>query len=246
MSKYHQICSLYMQFPFIIDILNIHFDPQENQTRWCLHYWLLMIKSTQPPFVYRLSPHLALLFAIWTFRRMITFIMKWVLLHQPRPLNSNSLVLLRKGLHLKDCLVVSSNQVLRFLGGRYASNDFTLPLNSLTIIQFEICNFGPSERFEVLVRKDWMNYVSQPSAGSQRPTLVGKGRCVALFLRARATRVADVHKTNTVILIVKGQSSGIVLSRLMRLFVVNPKRSWSEAWFHLFAFPIDIKGLIRQ
>ena len=33
MSKYHQICSLYMQFPFIIDILNIHFDPQENQTR---------------------------------------------------------------------------------------------------------------------------------------------------------------------------------------------------------------------
>lgn len=116
MSKYHQICSLYMQFPFIIDILNIHFDPQENQTRWCLHYWLLMIKSTQPPFVYRLSPHLALLFAIWTFRRMITIIMKWVLLHQPRPLNSNSLVLLRKGLHLKDCLVVSSNQVLRFLG----------------------------------------------------------------------------------------------------------------------------------
>lgn len=112
-----------------------------------------------------------------------------------------------------------------FLRGRYASNDFTLPLNSLTLIQFEICNFGPSERFEVLVRKDWMNYVSQPSAGSQRPTLVGKGRCVALFLRARATRVADVHKTNTVILIVKGQSSGIVLSRLMRLFVVNPKRS---------------------
>lgn len=118
----------------------------------------------------------------------------------------------------------SIQQSTAFLRGRYASNDFTLPLNSLTIIQFEVCNFGPSERFEVVVRKDRMNYVLQRSAGSQRPTLVGRDRCVALFLRARATRVADVHKTNTVILIVKGQTSGIVLSRLMRLFVVNPKR----------------------
>ena len=111
-----------------------------------------------------------------------------------------------------------------FLRGKYASNDFTLPLNALTFIHFEICNFGPSELFEVVVRKDRMSYIVQPRASSQRPTLVRKDRCAALFVRAKATRVKDVHKTNTVIMIVKGKSSGVVLSQLMKLFVVNSKK----------------------
>lgn len=107
------------------------------------------------------------------------------------------------------------------LRAKYASNDFTLPLNVTTFLHFQICNFGDSELFEILLKKDSMDYIMHQSASSQRPKYVAKDRCTMVFVRARATRLADVHKTNTVTLIAKGQSSGVVVSQIMRLFVIS-------------------------
>lgn len=108
------------------------------------------------------------------------------------------------------------------LRGKYASNDFTLPLNVTTFMHFQICNFAASELFEIVARKDVMGYILQPSASSQRPKYVGKDRCTTVFVRAKATRPEDVHRTDTVSLVAKGQSSGVVVSQVMRLFVVDP------------------------
>ena len=107
------------------------------------------------------------------------------------------------------------------LRAKYASNDFTLPLNKITFLHFQICNFGATELFDIYVKKDRMGYIVQRSARSQRPKYVAKDRCTTVFVRAKATRPADVGKTDTVTLIAKGKSSGIVVSQVMRLFVVN-------------------------
>ena len=106
-----------------------------------------------------------------------------------------------------------------FLRGKYASNDFTLPLNKATFLHFQICNFGTSELFEIVARNDTMGYILQPSAGSHRPTFVGRDRCVTTYLRARATRPADVNKMDTVVLKAKGMSSGVEISGNMKLLV---------------------------
>ena len=107
------------------------------------------------------------------------------------------------------------------LRAKHASNDFTLPLNVTTYLHFQICNFGDSELFEIVLKKDSMNLIVHQSASSQRPKHVAKDRCTLVFVRAKATRPEDVRKTNTVALIAKGQSSGVIVSRLMRLFVVS-------------------------
>lgn len=107
------------------------------------------------------------------------------------------------------------------LRAKHASNDFTLPLNVTTYLHFQICNFGDSELFEIVVKKDSLNFIVHQSASSQRPKHVAKDRCTLVFVRAKATRPENVHKTNSVTLIAKGQSSGVIVSRVMRLFVVN-------------------------
>ncbi|KAL9960310.1 hypothetical protein ACROYT_G033755 [Oculina patagonica] len=107
------------------------------------------------------------------------------------------------------------------LRAKYASNDFTLPLNKITFLHFQICNFGATELFQIAVKKDRMGYIVHKSAGSQRPKYVAKDRCTTVFVRAKATRPADVRKTNIVTLIAKGQSSGVIVSQVIRLFVVN-------------------------
>ena len=109
------------------------------------------------------------------------------------------------------------------LRGKYASNDFTLRLNSASFLQFQICNFGASELFEIVARNDTMGYILHPSAASQRPKYVGRNRCITIYLRARATRPADVHKMDTVVLKAKGTSSGVEISGNMRLLVDDRK-----------------------
>ena len=109
------------------------------------------------------------------------------------------------------------------LRAKHASNNFTLPLNKVTFLHFQICNFGPTELFEITVKKDRMGYIMHRSANAQRPRFVAKDRCTVVSVRAKATRRDDLHKTNTVTLIAKGQSSGVVVSNVMRLFVVTSK-----------------------
>ena len=103
------------------------------------------------------------------------------------------------------------------LRGKYASNDYTLPLGAVTFVHFQLCNFGASEYFDVTVVKDKMGYVISPKV---RPRRVIKGRCTILSVRARATRPEDVEKTDTVFIIAKGRTSKSVVSRAVRLFVV--------------------------
>jgi len=103
------------------------------------------------------------------------------------------------------------------LRGKYASNDYTLPLGAVTFVHFQLCNFGASEYFDVTVVKDKMGYVISPNV---RPRRVMKGRCTTLSIRARATRSQDVKKTNTVFIIAKGRTSKFVVSQAVRLFVV--------------------------
>ena len=107
------------------------------------------------------------------------------------------------------------------LRAKHASNDFTLPLHKTTYLHFQICNFGESELFEIVLKRDTMSFILHQSAASQRPIHVAKDRCTLVFVRAKATRPDDVHKTNTFTLIAKGKSSGVIVSQLMRLFVVN-------------------------
>ena len=104
------------------------------------------------------------------------------------------------------------------LRGKYASNDYTLPLGTITIVHFQLCNFGASEYFDVKVVKDKLGYVVTPNVRSRR---VFKGRCTILSIRARATSPQDVEKTNTVFLIAKGRTSKVVVSQAVRLFVVS-------------------------
>lgn len=107
------------------------------------------------------------------------------------------------------------------LRAKYASNDFTLPLNLTTYLHFQICNFGDSELFEIILKKDRMTYIMHQSESSQRPKYVAKDRCTLVFVRAKATRPESLHKTNTFAMIAKGLSSGVIVSQVMRLLVVN-------------------------
>ena len=104
------------------------------------------------------------------------------------------------------------------LRGKYASNDYTLPLNRVTFIHFQLCNFGDTEVFNVTVVKDRLGYV-MPSR--VRPKRVIKGRCVTISVRVRATRPQDVDKTDSVFVIAKGKDSHVLVSQTMRLFVVS-------------------------
>lgn len=104
------------------------------------------------------------------------------------------------------------------LRGKYASNDYTLPLNRVTFIHFQLCNFGANEIFDVDVVKDRMRYVISPRLGPKR---VVKGRCVTISVRAKATRRQDVEKTDSVFVIAKGRISRVVVSQTVRLFVVS-------------------------
>ena len=104
------------------------------------------------------------------------------------------------------------------LRGKYASNDYTLPLGRVTFVHFQLCNFGESEHFDVTVVKDKMGYMLSQSVRSRR---VIKGRCTTLSVRAKATRSTDMDKTDTVFLIAKGRKSKVVASQAVRLFVVS-------------------------
>ena len=103
------------------------------------------------------------------------------------------------------------------LRGKYASNDYTLPLGAVTFVHFQLCNFGASEYFDVTVVKDKMGYITSPQV---RPRRVMKGRCATISIRAKATRPQDVEKTDTVFIIAKGRTSKFVASQAVRLFVV--------------------------
>ncbi|XP_022797736.1 von Willebrand factor A domain-containing protein 7-like [Stylophora pistillata] len=104
------------------------------------------------------------------------------------------------------------------LRGKYASNDYTLPLGRVSFVHFQLCNFGASEFFDVTTVKDKMGYLLSRNVRSRRVT---KGRCATLSVRAKATRPTDVDKTDIVFLIAKGQTSKVVASQAMRLFVVS-------------------------
>ena len=85
---------------------------------------------------------------------------------------------------------------------KYASNDYTLPLNRRTFIHFQLCNFGNTENFNVTVVKDRLRYVVSPRLGLRR---VIKGRCVTIPVFAKATRPQDVETTDSVFVIAKGK-----------------------------------------
>ena len=104
------------------------------------------------------------------------------------------------------------------LRGKNASNDYTLPLETVTTVHFQLCNFGKIEYFNVTVVKDKMGYIVSPHI---RPRRVGVGRCTTISIRAKATRPQDVDKTDTVFVIVKGRTSKVVVSQAVRLFVVS-------------------------
>ena len=100
---------------------------------------------------------------------------------------------------------------------KYASNDHTLPVGRVTFVHFQLCNFGATEYFDVTVVKDRMGYIVNPRV---KPKRVIKGHCATLSIRARATRSQDVDKTDSVFLIAKGRTSGVVVSQALRLLVV--------------------------
>ena len=104
------------------------------------------------------------------------------------------------------------------LRGKYASNYYTLPLNRVTFVHFQLCNFGATEVFNVTVVKDRLRYVMPPRTSPKR---VISGRCVTISVRVRATRSQDVDKTDTVFIIAKGKSSRVLVSQTIRLFVVS-------------------------
>ena len=106
------------------------------------------------------------------------------------------------------------------LRGKYASNDYTLPLGATTFVHFQLCNFGDMEYFDMTVAKDKMGYITSPPV---KPKKVRKDRCTTFSIRVRATRSQDVGKTNTVFVIAKGRTSKFVVSQAVRLFVVPHK-----------------------
>lgn len=105
------------------------------------------------------------------------------------------------------------------LRGKYASNDYTLPLNRVTFIHFQLCNYGPNDVFNVSVIKDRMRYIV--ASPRLRLRSVRKNRCVTIPFRAKATRVVDAEKTDTVFLIAKGRISRVIVSQTMHLFVTS-------------------------
>ena len=116
-----------------------------------------------------------------------------------------------------------SHQVIKpttaVLRAKRASNDYTLPLRRNTFIHFQLCNFGNTEIFNVAVVKDRLRYIDRSRLPS--PKRVIKGRCVTIAVRARATRQEDVETTDSVFVIAKGNSSSVVVSETVRLFVVS-------------------------
>ena len=104
------------------------------------------------------------------------------------------------------------------LRGKFASNDYTLPLGRETVIHFQLCNFGATEYFDLKVFKDKLGYVIEPGVKARN---VRGGRCGLFRISARASRPQDVEKTDTVLLIAKGRKSQVVVSKAVRLFVVS-------------------------
>ena len=104
------------------------------------------------------------------------------------------------------------------LRGRYASNDFTLPLGRTTFIHFQLCNFGTTDTFDVVVVKDVLSYVLPRRL---TPKSVIKGRCVIISVYAKATDHQDVGKTDTVFLMLKGRRSRLFVSQTVHLLVDN-------------------------
>lgn len=99
---------------------------------------------------------------------------------------------------------------------KYASNDQTLPLDRTTFIHFQVCNFGATEFFDCLVSKDKLDYLLRRRLS---PIRAYKDRCRTIIVSARATRSEDVGKTDAVVIILKGRTSGTVLSETVHLLV---------------------------
>lgn len=99
---------------------------------------------------------------------------------------------------------------------KYASNDQTLPLDRTTFIHFQVCNFGATEFFDSLVLKDKLGYLLRRRLS---PIRAYKDRCRTIIVSARATRSEDVGKTDAVVIILKGRTSGTVLSETVHLLV---------------------------
>lgn len=104
------------------------------------------------------------------------------------------------------------------LRGRYASNDFTLPLGRTTFIHFQLCNFGTTDTFDVVVVKDVFSYVLPRRV---TPKSVIKGRCVIISVYAKATDHQDVGKTDTVFVMLKSRRSRFFVSQTVHLLVDN-------------------------
>lgn len=99
---------------------------------------------------------------------------------------------------------------------KYASNDHTLPLDQTTFIHFQVCNFGATEFFDCVVSKDKLDYLLRRRLS---PIRAYKGRCRTIVVTAKATRSEDVGKTDAVVIILKGRTSGTVLSETVHLLV---------------------------
>lgn len=99
---------------------------------------------------------------------------------------------------------------------KYASNDQTLPLDRTTFIHLQVCNFGATEFFDCLVLKDKLGNLLRRRLS---PIRAYKGRCRTIVVSARATRSEDVGKTDAVVIILKGRTSGTVLSETVQLLV---------------------------
>ena len=97
-----------------------------------------------------------------------------------------------------------------------ASNDYTLPHNRNTFVHFQLCNYGDRERFQVTV-KDRLGYLVTRRIGSR---VARTNSCPTLVVRARATRTADIGKTDSIFIMVKGTKTGTVASAMVQLFVV--------------------------
>ena len=99
---------------------------------------------------------------------------------------------------------------------KYASNDHTLPLDQTTFVHFQVCNFGATEFFDCVVSKDKLDYLLRRRLS---PIRAYKGRCRTIVVTAKATRSEDVGKTDAVVIILKGRTSGTVLSETVHLLV---------------------------
>lgn len=100
-----------------------------------------------------------------------------------------------------------------------ATNEYTLGVGraSPDTVTLQIYNVGRPELFDITA-KDRLGYVI--SLG--RKVVRSRQRMLSLLsVRLRATRRDDVGKTDILFVTVKGRSSGLVLSHLVHLLVVD-------------------------